>query len=204
VAWQHVFPRVAAFAQVVAFDRAGLGQSEPGPLPRSAGTAVDDLRQMLTRAGIPGPYILVGHSMGGLHARLYASLYPAEVVGLVLIDSPHEEMLDVWRSLLPPEVWEQFIGFANYEGSDYALSMEQIKAAPALPDIPLIVLTARYGSYPYGWPREALDAVRVQMQGQIAERAMQGCQIIIDDTGHEIQRDQPALIIDAIRQVIAR
>jgi pimeloyl-ACP methyl ester carboxylesterase len=89
--WAYVQPEVARITRVCAYDRAGLGWSEPSPLPRAASTTVEELHTLLVNARIPGPYLLVGHSLGGMHMRLYAHNYPDEVVGLVQVDSLHED-----------------------------------------------------------------------------------------------------------------
>jgi len=89
--WVYVQPEVAKLTRVCAYDRAGLGWSEASPLPRTAGTTVAELHALLVNAKIPSPYVLVGHSLGGLHMRLYAHNYPDEVVGLILVDSLHED-----------------------------------------------------------------------------------------------------------------
>jgi pimeloyl-ACP methyl ester carboxylesterase len=86
--WSNaVQPQAAATTRVCTYDRAGMGYSEPGPLPRTASRFSDELHTLLQRADIPGPYIVAGHSSGGLTARLFAAAYPAEVDGVVLIDS---------------------------------------------------------------------------------------------------------------------
>ncbi|GCE07270.1 alpha/beta fold hydrolase [Dictyobacter aurantiacus] len=85
--WCYIQPAVARFTRVCAYDRAGYGWSEPGPKPRSAGRIVDELLTLLRRGGIPGPYVLVGHSLGGLHMQLFARRHPELVAGLVLIDA---------------------------------------------------------------------------------------------------------------------
>ena len=82
-----VQPGVAGTTRICTYDRAGLGWSDPGPLPRTAERFADELHTLLQRAGIPGPSVLVGHSLGGLTVRLFAHAYPAEVAGVVLIDS---------------------------------------------------------------------------------------------------------------------
>jgi pimeloyl-ACP methyl ester carboxylesterase len=86
--WSNaVQPQAARTTRVCTYDRAGMGFSEPGPLPRTAARFADELHTLLQRAGIPGPYVIAGHSTGGYTARLFAATYPAEVVGAVLIDS---------------------------------------------------------------------------------------------------------------------
>jgi pimeloyl-ACP methyl ester carboxylesterase len=82
-----VQPQAASTTRVCTYDRAGMGFSEPGPLPRTAGRFAEELHTLLQRAEIPGPYVLAGHSTGGFTARRFAADYPAEVAGVVLIDS---------------------------------------------------------------------------------------------------------------------
>ncbi len=88
--WSTVQPQLARTTRVCAYDRAGLGWSERGPLPRTGQRIAKELHRLLERAGIRGPYILVGHSLGGLVTRLYQHDYPQEVVGMVLVDAGHE------------------------------------------------------------------------------------------------------------------
>ncbi|HSL29742.1 MAG TPA: alpha/beta hydrolase [Anaerolineales bacterium] len=93
LAWELVRPAVASVTRVVAYDRAGLGWSDPSPYPRDAYTMALELHTMLTNAKVAGPYILVGHSLGGVVARQFAAKYPDEVVGLVMVDSAHEQQM---------------------------------------------------------------------------------------------------------------
>jgi pimeloyl-ACP methyl ester carboxylesterase len=89
--WGWVQPEVAQATRVCAYDRAGWGWSDTGPAPRDARQTAAELHTLLERAGVAGPYVLVGHSLGGLYVRMYASQYPGEVVGMVLLDSSHPE-----------------------------------------------------------------------------------------------------------------
>ncbi|MCK6530676.1 alpha/beta hydrolase [Myxococcota bacterium] len=91
--WTYVRRQVAAFARIVTYDRPGLGSSDRGPPPHPR-RSVDELRTLLGELGASGPYVLVGHSLGGLMARLYAASYPGEVAGMVLVDSTHEGLWD--------------------------------------------------------------------------------------------------------------
>jgi pimeloyl-ACP methyl ester carboxylesterase len=90
--WALVQPEVAKFARVCAYDRAGLGWSEVSPNPRSVNNIVDELHELLKNGNMPPPYVLVGHSKGGMFVRLYAHKYPDEVAGMVLVDASHEDM----------------------------------------------------------------------------------------------------------------
>ena len=91
LSWTYVLPEVAAFARACAFDRAGFGWSDAGPLPRTTGRIVEELRALLASAAVPPPYILVGHSFGGLTARLFLQRFPQDVAGLVLLDPAYPE-----------------------------------------------------------------------------------------------------------------
>ena len=88
--WSKVQPAVTRFTRVCSYDRAGYGWSESGPGPRTSQQIVTELHLLLSRAKIEGPYVLVGHSAGGLNMRLYAYRYPADVVGMVLLDATSE------------------------------------------------------------------------------------------------------------------
>lgn len=91
--WAKVRPDVERFARGCTYDRAGLGWSDPGPHPRTNRAMVTELRTLLSRAGVEGPYVLVGHSFGGVNARLFAHLHPDEVSGVALVDSAHEDQM---------------------------------------------------------------------------------------------------------------
>lgn len=86
LSWSLVQPAVSRHTRTCAYDRAGFGQSEAGPLPRTAGRIADELHLLLQRADVPGPYVLVGHSYGGLVVRLFAARHPDQVAGMVLIE----------------------------------------------------------------------------------------------------------------------
>jgi pimeloyl-ACP methyl ester carboxylesterase len=89
--WALVQQEVARTTRVCAYDRAGLGWSETGPGPRDAAHITSELHTLLGNAGIPGPYVIVGHSFGGLYAQLYAARYAEQVAGVVLVESSHAQ-----------------------------------------------------------------------------------------------------------------
>ena len=100
ITWGLVPSEIAKFTRVCTYDRAGLGWSDPNPrISRTSQQSVDELHLLLTKAGINPPYILVGHSLGGVNMRLYANQYPEDVVGLVLVDSSLENQMtsEMWR-----------------------------------------------------------------------------------------------------------
>ncbi len=89
--WYKVQPEVARLTRVCAYDRAGVGWSDPSPGPRTSRVFAEELHTLLHNAGVAPPFVLVGHSMGGLDVRMYASLYRAEVAGMVLVESSHPD-----------------------------------------------------------------------------------------------------------------
>jgi pimeloyl-ACP methyl ester carboxylesterase len=133
--WGWVQPEVAKGTRVCAYDRAGAGWSDPGPKPRDGQRVATELHTLLTRAGIAGPYVLVGHSVGGLYVRVYAARYPDEVAGLVLVDASHP---DQWtRSPGGPEQYRKYEQF-NSIGAVLAPfgALRLVNFFPLNPDLP--------------------------------------------------------------------
>lgn len=125
LSWALVQPEVARFTRACSYDRAGFGWSDAGPMPRTAQQIVDELHSLLEHARVPKPYILVGHSFGGLTTRLYASRYPDEVAGIVLVDpaDPDEwlqmtelrrKRLETGARLCRRGVWLARLGIARF------------------------------------------------------------------------------------------
>jgi pimeloyl-ACP methyl ester carboxylesterase len=92
--WVRVQQEVSEVTRVCAYDRAGMGWSEGGPEPRDAARVTGELHALLEGAGVEGPYVMVGHSFGGLYARAYAARYPDETAGVVLVDSSHPDQFE--------------------------------------------------------------------------------------------------------------
>lgn len=107
--WAFVQPEVAAFTRVCSYDRSGSGWSDLGPYPRTLKQTVFELHTLLEKSGISGPLVYVGHSYGGGIARIYASTYPAEVVGMVMVDAGHEDSLMYINGKMIRE-WEMATG----------------------------------------------------------------------------------------------
>ncbi|MDA3625268.1 alpha/beta hydrolase [Saccharopolyspora sp. WRP15-2] len=119
----NVHALVAEFSTSVIYDRLGMGWSDVVDLPRSGTQVTDDLHELLRAAAVPGPYVLVGHSLGGLYARLHAKRFPDEVTGLVLLDPTHEDVVDYL-----PEQAAQRLRSAN---TDAPLPPEQVETMRA-------------------------------------------------------------------------
>lgn len=92
-AWGWIQPAIAQIAPTISYDRAGIGGSDRGPRPRTGKRIIDDLDRVLAQTGIPGPYVLVGHSFGGLLVRAFAARHPDAAAALVLADATHPDQL---------------------------------------------------------------------------------------------------------------
>jgi pimeloyl-ACP methyl ester carboxylesterase len=227
----RVFPEVAKFTRVCAYDRPGTpvgekpSRSDPVPQPTTAGEAVADLHALLSAAGEAGPYVLVGHSYGGLVVRLYASTYPEDVSGLVLVDALTEGLRDAetpeqWatqRKLMEGDIRESLVLYPALERNDPDRSFDQVRAAPPLRPLPLVVLSAdrpwgpqvpsmiAAGTLPADVPQNfgyVTDAAQKAAQEKLAHLVPNAKHITNTNSGHEIQKEQPQLVIDAIRQVV--
>lgn len=209
--WGGVPAAVAQFTQACVYDRAGLGRSDAAPPPRTGGQVVDDLHTLLAAAAIAPPYVLVGHSAGGAHLYLYACRYPQEVAGLVLLDPGHAEMLERFRPILSPSLSQTFqdrmcAAYARIEGIDYLATIAEMRAAPPLPDVPLIVVAR--GQQPAandllpGWPIAQTEPLWLDLLTELARHSPQGAFLVAEHSGHYIQRDEPDLVITTIRQVV--
>ena len=203
--WDRVVSEVAKFAQVVVYDRAGLGGSDLGPRPRTSQQNVNELHALLSNAGIAGPYVLVGHSFGGLNVRLYASQYPAEVAGVVLIDASYEEQylrFAAIKSAGERTIYLRHESGENCEKVNLIASAELIHAAPSFPLVPVAVLTAD----PYHGKDSTVDGkwaqLQMEMQSRLARLVSEGKQTIGAGSGHFIQLDQPRVVIDAILTIV--
>jgi pimeloyl-ACP methyl ester carboxylesterase len=218
--WEPVQREVAQFTEVCRYDRANRGQSDPAPKPRSAQGAVDDLHALLSAAQVPAPYVLVGHSLGGIIVRLYAHQYPSEVAGLVLIDPSHEDQFARMSRYLPPpfpgepETLIQFRDFwttgwrdpdQNGEGFDFLATRTQAQAIGSLGAIPMLVLTAAEWIKQAPPGNEGAPRMQAQWEGlhhEIMQLSSRAQQIPVKSSGHFIQREQPDIIVAAIRQMV--
>ncbi|MGH6635885.1 MAG: alpha/beta fold hydrolase, partial [Gammaproteobacteria bacterium] len=96
--WTKIETDLAPEFRVCSYDRAGYGWSDPGPVPRTTARIVEELHTLLSRAAVPGPYVLVGHSFGGYNMLRFAKKYPQEAAGLVLVDSSHPKQFRYFPS----------------------------------------------------------------------------------------------------------
>lgn len=264
LSWWFVQPEVAKFTRVCSYDRAGLGWSDAGPMPRTSQQIVEELHTLLTNGRIKGSHVLVGHSFGAFTVRLYASTYPEEVAGMVLVDPLHpREWLHMTRGqerdhkravrlsrytvlvarlgiarLVASLVRVQALGIARFlvslltggalKGIDRMLapveklpselrpvlrvfwtqpkffdalasqveslpeSAAQVAATGDYGNLPLVILSASNPS-----------PTRIRDEAGVACLSSNGKHIVASKSGHWIQLDQPELVVEAIREVVA-
>ena len=222
-----VLPGVAAGTRVCAYERPGTAallddalrpsRSDPVPMPREAAAVVADLHALLRAGGVPGPYVLVGHSLGGLFVRLYAATYPAEVAGLVLVDAWSETL----EQRLTPTQWAAYVrlnaapppeleAYRDLETVDFAAAsaaLRQATAARPLRAVPVVVLSK---GEPFGLPEAALGFAPAALerawrgaQGDLAALVPNAHHVLAAESSHYVQLQQPDLVIAGVREVVA-
>lgn len=189
--WRWVQPQIAGVTRVCAYDRAGLGESSPAPPGRrTVKTQVDELRLLLKAARIPPPYVVIGHSWGGLLARVFAHAYPRETAGVVLVDA-------TTFPYLTPETAARLPRKTNREHIDLAAAIAESDAVKTLGAIPLVVL---------GSNRPPLDAKLRQAQDEEAALSTNSIDAIAKRSTHYIQRPapagQPQVVVTAAKAVV--
>jgi len=202
--WSNVQPLIATHCtRTIAYTRAGYPGSDPASGARDAASIVSELRSELKRRGIAPPYVLVGHSLGGLYMQYFARRYPDEVAGLVLIDSTHwnqqlqlglrvENADDRLRTVLyMPWIVRRELG-------DSAIAGEQVHASPHAGAVPTIVLS-RGGALAGESP--ASRALAARLQDDIAADFPAARHVQVDASGHYIQRDRPDVVVAAAREL---
>ena len=207
---------IAPFARVCIYDRAGLGWSDRGPSARTHADMVDDLHRLLSEAKVPGPYVLVGHSMGGLLVRQFVQAHRSEVVGVVLADATPDTIFDaesiaaraaivaaIEKGLetapasLAPEIWRTVK--EEHEAIDRA--PEALRGRDGygrLGAIPLIVVRRGREAAP---PSET-DLSWRRDQEHLATLSTNSLLVVAEKNGHVIPLENPGLIADAVRRVI--
>lgn len=199
-AWDSVITDISILSDVFIYDRAGLGKSESSSNPRTSREMVRELHELLNQARIKPPYIFVGHSFGGVNARLYATEYQNEVCGLVLIDSTPEDYREIFLPTMSQEFQQaynkQFVYEGNYD--EFMESLKQLKESRKMLNIPLIVLSAGKKAH---YSEESQELWN-EMQKEILEISSNSELVIAENSAHYIQNDEPQVVISAIKRLI--
>ena len=214
--WSLVLDEVALDARVVAYDRAGLGYSDPNPGPRTPEQMATELHLLLRKMGIEPPLVLVGHAEGGLVIRRFASLYPGEVAGIVLVDATHEKQGVRWRAL-SAKSWDDYVRRqaalhalltdavqAEYEAFASVLEEAEVPGLRALPEVPVVVLTAMRPVEEPRWIGETPEGqqAKYELHQAWVDQVVNGTHVVTEASGPYIHREEPERVIRAIRQIL--
>ena len=203
--WNGVLKAVAPQARVFAYDRPGYGHSADTPRPRDGATIVEDLRHMLKESGAAPPYLLVGHSLGGLYMQQFARAHPDEVAGVVLVDAVYPGVIKRSEDFpLTTRIAKRlfFSSAVNREIDAIHASGDAVLALPAADAIPMI----RLFNVPHSAGAVAVDfgvtdddpAVRARVEALYPNARKR-----IVDSDHRIQEANPEIVVRAIEEVAA-
>lgn len=206
--WYKVFREIAEETTVFAYNRLGVGNSDKPTSPQHGNFIVNTLRQLLLEINLQPPYILVGHSLGGLYANLFARQNPNETAGVVLLDSSHPEDLAInetqnafirginkcfraFDSFSPHRKWNE-VNFVEE-------TVKQIQQADTFPDVPLFVVSG--DKMPRMMPEHVFQ-IRKSNQLNLVQLSNQGKHILASKSGHFPQLSEPEVVIQAVRECI--
>lgn len=201
--WSKVLPELAGEARLFAYNRPGYGASDEVTTPRDGAHVVEELRGLLRAKQLPPPYILVGHSLGGLYMQLFARRYPNDVAGLILVDSTHPRQLEGAGAYENWPLWVRMV-FAlltsDVDRQEFAAieaTGKEVLALPSFGDKPVLVLSALR---PTEERSELADDANAKRRDMI--RLYPGARQIWVDSGHGIPLEKPEEVSAAIREVL--
>ena len=214
--WRGVQEGVADHARVVAYDRAGLGLSEPSSAPRTPAEMARELHDLLEAAGYGPPYVLVAHQSGAFTARAFGALYPGELQGLVLVDPSHEDE-DAAFGQIDQQAWDEYVerrsaffsaispaSADEFEGYLGVLADGNLPSADALSSRAAVVLSGVRPAEEPRWIGETEDGIAAKkaLHLELAERLGGEHVVSIESTSY-IHMEDPDLVIQAIEKVLA-
>ena len=214
--WNEVRDRIARYTTVIAYSRAGYGESEASPHPRSPAQISDELGALLQRLSVPEPVVLVGHSLGGLYARVFAARHPDRVAGLVLVDGTHERQYQV-MSQLSDTFWQDtkavLDDYAATQGGATAAELEEewlvlergaLPEAYPLPSVPTVALSAQRPDSTWVGDTESGLQLWRELHQDYLQFSGQARQVLVPESGHLIHREAPTLVVEVVRQVVTQ
>jgi len=220
--------RIARATHVITYNRAGYGQSEPGPLPRHSGREAEELRALLEKASVPGPYVLVGHSLGALNVQVFAARYPDDVAAMVLLDPPPlsfilgqeygdlramgEQMTAQWQALADstatsPDAPENttsafFRMMASEHREMFGESARLVGAVATFGDMPLVVLAAGKPNPAFGAVAGEFQRYWVEQSRTLTDKSTKGTFVLAEGASHYLYLDAPELVAESILSVV--
>ncbi|MFC0253323.1 alpha/beta fold hydrolase [Massilia consociata] len=213
-AWRKVAPEVAKSARVLTYSRAGHGASQARPEPRTIEQNTTELEQLIAAAKLAPPFILVGHSYGGLLMRSFAARHPGQVAGMVLVDPADERFNPALRKLDAERAAaddRQFAGFVppkflpEYKLLQPVLDSGTLPLSGKLPDVPVVVLTSVQQADKPMFFLETAPAVAIKkdLHADFLRQFSKGEHVVTAKSGHNIQLEEPELVVAAVNKVIA-
>ncbi|MEJ8545305.1 alpha/beta fold hydrolase [Brevibacillus borstelensis] len=203
--WNVVQDRIARFTSTLSYDRAGIGRSEaPALVPRTCHDLAQELSELLPRIPVEPPFIVVGHSFGGLVARLFASCYPAWVSGIVLVDAAAEYKELAYEKVLPEKLIAGNRAYLenpllNQERIDKLRSYKEIADHSWHGDTPLSIITR--GLPDQGdeeWPHREILQIEQRLQADFQRLSTSTRHRIAERSGHDIHQDEPDIVVEEI------
>jgi pimeloyl-ACP methyl ester carboxylesterase len=196
--WNPIKSHVSKFVNVFLYDRDGIGRSEKSSKPKHSMQIINNLRNLLNKADVKPPYLLVGHSFGGVNVRLFANKYPEEVTGVILLDSVHEAQNKKMVPLFTEKVQEDYLGQFVVEATlkEFEESLEQVRGIN-LGDIPLLVITGGTQSH----HTNQSMAQWMMLQKELANLSTTSNHLLIKEAGHAVHIDKPQIVINAIKEM---
>ncbi|MDN9012902.1 alpha/beta fold hydrolase [Brevibacillus laterosporus] len=202
--WNEVQDRISQETSTFSYDRAGVGRSQGVSGPRTCHDLVEELCELLLALDVEPPYILVGHSFGGLIARLYASIYPQLISGIVLVDSAPEYKELKYEKVLPEKLVAENREYfdnplLNSEKIDKVQSYKQIVENCRQSNIPLSIITRGLPDMDDGeWPCQEILELEQRLQVDFQRLSTSSKHRIASCSGHYIHHDEPEIVIEEI------
>ena len=226
--WLPFLNKFTNNVQIFCYDRAGYGQSEIGKMPRDSRTEADDLKALLEKAKIKGPYILLGHSLGALNLQIFASQYKTDVAGMLLLDPPpldwilgkgfpklkalakqttksfenYFENLKYSGNAGDRQRADFFKTLASEHGEMFSSSAKQAASINSFGDIPLIVIASGKPNTQMGNEAEAFQNFWNDQCKLLSSKSKRGKYELAAESSHHIYRDDPEIVLKAINELL--
>jgi pimeloyl-ACP methyl ester carboxylesterase len=207
--WEKVQPEIAQLTRTLSYDRPGLGKSDRAPQLHDLNQSADELHTLLQKSGLPPPYILVGHSMGGLIVRVFAFRFPNETAGIVLVDPSDEGTDNRLHSKLTKEQWESYLAFMKHHLENPIMHMDmygmtsgsEAAAAAPLPSVPKILLSAsKLDDLPDS--DKPFRETAMELHREWVQKTPKAELVPVPTSEHYIQIVAPETVIAAIKKLL--